>query len=81
MNTRVLFILEESVGNTEIIVWMYTDWELTWNRIPWVLVHFPDWGITIGHLRHFVISASWPQHLYFLSLGVGHNLSANVGLV
>jgi len=81
MNTRILLVLEEGVGDTEIVIGMNTDGQLTWNRIPRVLVHFPDRGVTICHHGHFIISTGRPQDFNLLTLGVSNDLSANISLV
>jgi len=81
MNTGIHLVLEEGVRHTEIVVWMNSDWQLTRNWIPWVLMLLPDWGITEGHHGHFIISSRWPKNLNLLSLGIGNNLPAKVCLV
>lgn len=81
MDTVVHFVLEEGVGNTEIIVWLHSNWQLTWNRIPWVLVHFPDWCTAEGHHGHLIVGCSWPKDLHLFSLRVGHDLSGKVSLI
>jgi len=44
-------------------------------------VHFPNRSVTIGHLGHFIIGTGWPEDFDLLSLGVRHDLTADVGLV
>ena len=81
VDTVVHFVLEEGVRNTEIVVRLHSDWQLTWNRIPRVLVHFPNWCTSEGHHGHLVVSCSWPKDLNLLSLRVGHDLTGEVCLV
>jgi hypothetical protein len=81
MNTHIHLVLEESVWNTQVVIWMHSQWKLSWNWIPWVLVHFPDWGITESHHGHLIISCCWPENLDLFSLRVGDNLSGEIGLV
>jgi hypothetical protein len=81
MQSGVHFILEPSVGHSQIVIWVNSDGQLTWNRIPRVLVHLPNWGITKRHHCHFVISSCRPKNFYLFSLRVGNNLSANISLV
>lgn len=81
MNSGIHFVLEEGIWNTEIIIWMNSDWQLTGNWIPRVFVHLPDWGVSEDHGSHFIISSSGPKDLNFLSLRVGDDLSGEVGLV
>ena len=81
VQTRVLLVLEPCVGDTEIVVWVDTDGQLTWNGIPRVLVHLPDRRVTVRHLRHFIVGACWPQNLNLFALRVCDDLAADVGLV
>lgn len=81
MNTWVHFVFKPSVWNTQIVVGVDTDWQLSWNWVPGVLVHLPDWCVTEGHLCHLVICTGRPENFYLLSLRVSNNLTANVGLV
>lgn len=81
MNSGIHFVLEEGIWNTEIVIRMNSDWQLTGNWIPRVFVHLPDWGVSEDHGSHFIISSSGPKDLNFLSLGVGDDLSGEVGLV
>lgn len=81
MKTGVHLVLEPSVWHTQVVIGMDTDGQLTGNRIPGVLVHLPNRGITKGHLGHFIVDTCGPKHFDFLSLGVSYNLTANVGLI
>jgi hypothetical protein len=44
-------------------------------------VHLPNRCVTESHLSHFVISSSWPENFYLLTLRVSDNLTANICLV
>ena len=81
VETRVLLILEPGVRNSKIVIRMDTDGQLTWNRIPGILVHLPDRGITVCHLSHLIIGTSGPQNFNLLAFGVCDDLSADVGLI
>jgi len=81
MNTIVHLVLEESVWHTQVVVWLNSDWQLTWNWIPRVLVHLPDRRITERHHGHLVVGGCWPEDLDLLSLGVCHDLSGKVSLI
>jgi hypothetical protein len=81
MESVIHLVLEPSVWHTQVVIGMNTDGELSGNRIPGVLVHFPDGSVSVTHLSHFIISCRGPQDLNLLSLGVGDNLTAAVGLV
>jgi hypothetical protein len=81
VNTGVHLVFEPGVWDTQIVIGMNTDGKLSGNRIPGVLVHFPDGSVTVAHLSHFIISCRGPQDFDLLSLGVSHNLTAAVSLV
>ena len=81
MQSRILLVFEPSVGHSEIVVWVNTNGQLTWNWIPRVLMHLPNGRVTIGHLRHFVVSSCGPKHFDLFAFRVGNDLSADVGLI
>jgi len=81
VNTGVHLVLEPGVWHSQVVIGMNTDRQLSGNRIPGVLVHFPDGGVTVAHLSHLIVGCRGPQDFDLLSLGVGHDLTAAVGLV
>lgn len=81
MESRIHLVLEPSEGHTEIVVGMDTNGQFTWNGIPRILVHVPNWSVTVGHLRHLIVGSRWPENFNLFSLGVGNDLPADVGLV
>jgi len=81
MNTSILFVLEEGVWDSKIIVWMDSDWQLSWNWIPWVLMLLPNRSITKDHHGHLIIGGRWPEDLNLLSLGIGDNLPREICLI
>lgn len=81
MDSGIHFVLEEGVWNTEIVIRMNSDWQLTRNWIPWVFVHLPNRGVSEDHLGHLIIGSGGPKDLDLLTLGVGDDLSGKVGLV
>ena len=44
-------------------------------------MHLPDRSVTVSHLSHLIVGTGGPQYFDLLSLGVGDNLTADVGLV
>jgi hypothetical protein len=81
MDSGIHFILEPGEWDTEIIIWMDSDWQLSRNRIPRVFVHFPNRSISKDHHCHLIISCRWPKHLDLLSLGISNNLSSEISLI
>ena len=81
VDSGVHLVFEPRERHTQVVIWMDTDRQLSWNRIQRVLVHFPDWGIAEDHHSHFIVSATWPKDLDILSLRVRNDLTGNVGLV
>jgi hypothetical protein len=81
MDSGIHLILEPSEWNTEIIIWMDSNWQLSRNRIPRVLVHFPNRSITEDHHCHLIISCRWPKDLNLLSLRISNNLSSEISLI
>ena len=81
VDSTILLIFEPSVRHTKIIVWMNTHWQLSWNWIPWVLMHFPNWCITEDHTGHLIVSTCWPQYLSLFSFGISNDLSTYISLV
>jgi len=81
VNTRVHLVLKPGVRDTQIVIGMNTDGKLSGNRIPRVLVHFPDGSVSVNHLSHFIISRRRPEDFNLFSLGVGYNLTTAVSLV
>jgi hypothetical protein len=60
---------------------MNSDWQLSRNRIPRILMHFPNRGVSKHHLCHLIISGRWPKDLNLLSLRVGDDLSSEISLI
>lgn len=60
VDSAISLVLEPCEGYLQIVVGVNSDGELTWNGIPRVFMHFPNWSITIGHHGHFVISGGGP---------------------
>lgn len=81
VNTRVHLVLKPGVRDTQIVIRMNTDRKLSGNRIPGVLVHFPNGSVSVNHLGHFIISCRRPEDFNLFSLGVSNNLTTAVGLV
>jgi hypothetical protein len=81
MDSGIHLVLKPGVWDSQIVIGMNTDGELSRNRIPGVLVHFPNGSVSIAHLSHFIISCRRPEHFDLLSLGVGDDLTAAIGLV
>lgn len=68
VQSGVLLVFEPSVRNTEIVVGVDNEGQLTWDWIPRVLVHFPNGRITENHLGHLIIGTRWPENLCLLTL-------------
>lgn len=81
VNSGVHLVFEPSERHSQVVIWMDTDGQLSWNWIPRVFVHFPDRSIAEHHHGHFIVSAAWPQDLDFLSFRVRNDLATDVGLV
>lgn len=81
MQSAVLLVLEPSVRNTQIIIRMNSDGQLSWNGIPRIFVHFPNGGVSIHHLGHFIEGSRGPEDLNFFSLLVSDDLSAHISLI
>mmetsp|Transcript_21722 Transcript_21722/g.20823 ORF Transcript_21722/g.20823 Transcript_21722/m.20823 type:complete len:205 (-) Transcript_21722:182-796(-) len=81
VDPRVHLILEPTVRDSQVIVWVDSDGQFSWNGIPRVLMHLPNWCIAIDHHGHFIEGGSWPKDLNLLSLGVGNDLSGHISLV
>jgi hypothetical protein len=81
MDSGIHLVLKPGVWDSQIVIGMNTDGKLSGNRIPGVLVHFPNRSVSVAHLSHFIISCRRPKHFDLLSLGVSDDLTAAVGLV
>jgi len=81
VETRVHLVFEESVGHTEIVIGVNTNGQIAGNGIPRVLMQFPNRSITPVHHGHFIIDTSRPEDFNFLTFGVSHNLTQDVGLI
>lgn len=81
VQSGILLVFKPCVGHSKIVIWMNTNRQLTWNWIPRILMHLPDWCITISHLSHFIISSCWPEYFYLFSFRVGNDLSTNICLI
>ena len=81
MDTVIHLIFEPGVWYTQVIIWLHSDWKLSRNWIPRVLVHLPDGGVSEDHLGHFIVGTRWPHDFDLFTLGVGDNLSSKVSLV
>ena len=81
VQSRVHLVLKEGVRNTQVVVRVDSDRQLARNRIPRVLVHFPNGGVAESHLSHLIVGTCRPQDLDFLALAVSHYLTTHVSLV
>jgi len=81
VNSGVLLIFKPGIRHSQIVIRMNTHWKFSWNWIPRVFVHFPNWSIAKNHLSHLIIGAWWPENFSFLSLWISHNLATNISLV
>lgn len=81
VNSGVLLIFKPGVRHSKIVIWMYTHWQFSWNWIPRVFVHFPNWSISKNHLSHLIICSWRPKDFCLLSLWISYDLATNISLI